>query len=135
MMAERGFWCYWRFRVRQSKFTHQKFTVFKGAWWRAVTICQNVFHEIFNKSVSVKISPVKFLHSVVFLHIICINKIVLECLHVQPNVQMQLSSLGSRTWTWRDIRNIWYACMYTHSLTTLLHILLSQTHSDTIISP
>ena len=51
------------FQSGSQNLTNQKFasiTVFTGAWWKTVTIHQNIFHQIFKESVIFKIPPSKF---------------------------------------------------------------------------
>ena len=62
------FWCFWCFPTRPSKFNPLnclKTTTFTGVWWKTVTIHQNIFHQIFEESVSIKISPIRILRYMV----------------------------------------------------------------------
>ena len=48
------------FQLGLQNLTRQIFksiTAFTGAWRKIVTICQNIFYQIFKRSLSVKISP------------------------------------------------------------------------------
>ena len=52
------------FQLGRQNLTHQivkNNTAFRGVWWKTVTNRQNIFRQIFEELVSVKILPVKIL--------------------------------------------------------------------------
>ena len=48
------------FQLDYQNLTHQiikkQYTMHRGLWWKSVTIHRNIFHQIFEESVSIKIS-------------------------------------------------------------------------------
>ena len=52
-----GFWRFWHFPARPSIFNVSNCLARTGVLWKTVTIRQNIFRQIFEESVSGKISP------------------------------------------------------------------------------
>ena len=58
------------FQLDRQNLTCQNNTAFIGVWWKTVTIRQYIFRQIFEESVSIKISPIKILHYTVVAKIL-----------------------------------------------------------------
>ena len=77
------FWC---FPVSTSKLTRQLFksiTKFTDAWWKTMIIRQNIFRQIatIDKSLSIKISPVKISHYMVIIGLGLSLCVEIECVY------------------------------------------------------